>query len=177
MLYLANSINYLSIEGLSWILLAWLGLILFRSLATFIHELGDLLPAIFLTTEELMVRVGQNNKSSKGRTGRIYWELSFFSGKEGFTGYEKENLSKLRLFIIIGLGPVASLLMSIISGWIIFSTTLPTWIEVILVSWFCANSLAFFRSILPFKLKPTQFFPEGPPSDGLELIRILRRKQ
>ena len=177
MLYLANSINYLSIEGLPWILLAWLGLILFRSLATFIHELGHLLPAIFLTTEELMLRVGPSRNSWKKKTGRIYWELSFLSGKEGFTGYEKENLSKLRLFIIIGLGPVASLLMSIISGWIIFSTTLPTWIEVILVSWFCVNSLAFFRSILPFKLKPTQFFPEGPPSDGLELIRILRGKQ
>ena len=124
-----------------------------------------------------MLRVGQSRNSWKKKTGRIYWKLSFLSGKEGFTGYEKENLSKLRLFIIIGLGPVASLLMSIISGWIIFSTTLPTWIEVILVSWFCANSLAFFRSILPFKLKPTQFFPEGPPSDGLELIRILRGKQ
>ena len=177
MLYLANSVNYLSLEGLPWIVFAWVGLILFRSLATFIHELGHLIPAIFLTTEELMVRVGQSRKSWKGKTGRIYWDLSFFSGKEGFTGYKKENLSKLRLFIIISLGPVTSLLMSIISGWIIFSSTLPTWIEVILVSWFCANSLAFFRSIFPFKLKPTQFFPEGPPSDGLELIRILSGKQ
>ena len=36
-LYIANSINYLSWEGLPWIISAWIGLVLFRSFATFIH--------------------------------------------------------------------------------------------------------------------------------------------
>ena len=173
MLYIGNSINYLSLEGLPWIIFAWIGLVFFRSLATLIHELGHLLGAFFLTIEEIILRVGQSSKSWKRKTGRVYWELSLLSGREGFTGYEKDNISKLRLFIIIALGPLGSLLMSLISAWIIFSTPLPAWVEVPLVSWFCANSLAFFRSILPFKLKPTQSFPDGPPSDGLELMRIV----
>ncbi|MDG0964828.1 MAG: M50 family metallopeptidase [Opitutales bacterium] len=175
-LYIANSINYLSWEGLPWIISAWIGLVLFRSFATFIHEIGHLIAAYFLTKDDLLIRVGNNNKSWKINSGRIYWELSFFSGREGFTGYQTKNLSPIRLFTIIAMGPIASLLMGTISGWVIFSIIVPTWLEIIMVSWFCANSLAFFRSIIPVSLKPTKNFPEGPPSDGLELMRILRGK-
>ena len=175
-LYIANTINYLSWEGLPWIISAWIGLVLFRSFATFIHELGHLVPAFFLTKDVLLIRVGNKSKSWKITSGRIYWELSFLSGREGFTGYQTKNLSPVKLFTIIAMGPVASLLMSTVSGWVIFSIIIPTWLEIIMVSWFCANSLEFFRSILPVTLKPTENFPEGPPSDGLELMRILRGK-
>jgi len=48
----------------------------------------------------------------------------------------------------------------------------PIWIEVILVSWFCTNALVFIRSVIPLRLKPTKSFPEGPPSDGLELKNL-----
>jgi hypothetical protein len=59
------------------------------------------------------------------------------------------------------------------SGWIIFNYNLTTLNEVILVSWFSANALVLVRSTVPIRLKPTKMFPEGPPSDGLELKRIL----
>jgi hypothetical protein len=33
------------------------------------------------------------------------------------------------------------------------------------------------RSLLPVRLKPTITFPEGPPSDGLELKRLFLGKK
>ena len=172
-----NTINYLSIEGLPWVLLAWIGLIVFRPFATLVHEIGHLIPAIILTKKEVLIRVGQSGKSWQGKFGSILWEISFLNGREGFTGYDKESLSKLELVIVISGGVISSLMMSIISGWQIFGNHSTTLAEVILVSWFCANSLVFMRSLLPVRLKPTITFPEGPPSDGLELKRIIFGKK
>ena len=176
MIYIANNINYLSLEGLPWIFCAWIGLIVFNSFATFFHEMGHILSALILTGEEVMLRVGGGTKTKSGKIGRLHWQLSFFNGREGFSGFASDGLSKLQLIIIISSGPLASFMLAVGTGWIIFDYTFPTWGEVILVSWFCANTLAFFRSALPFNLKPTVAFPEGPPSDGLELMRIVRNK-
>ena len=179
MIYIANNINYLSAEGLPWILCAWLGLVFFNSFATFFHELGHILSALILTKDEVMLRVGREIKSRSklGKIGRVHWQLSFFNGREGFSGYARDGLSKLKLIIIISSGPLASFSLAVGTVWVIFAFMFPTWIEVILVSWFCANALAFFRSALPFNLKPTAAFPKGPPSDGLELMRIVCNKE
>lgn len=177
MIYIANNINYLSAEGLPWILCAWIGLVIFNSFATFFHEMGHILSALILTEGNVMLRVGRETKSRSGKLGRVHWQLSFFNGREGFSGYARDGLSKLKLIIIISAGPLASLMLAVGTGWVIFNYMFPTWGEVIMVSWFCANTLAFFRSALPFNLKPTTAFPEGPPSDGLELIRIVCNKE
>ena len=50
---IGNTINYLSIEGLPWVLLAWIGLIVFRPFATLVHEIGHLIPAVILTKKEV----------------------------------------------------------------------------------------------------------------------------
>ena len=174
---IANTINYLSLEGIPWVLLAWIGLIIFRPFATLVHEIGHLIPAVILTKKEVLIRVGQSGKSWQGKFRSILWEISFINGREGFTGYDKSSLSRLGLIIVISGGIISSLMMSIISGWQIFGNQLTTLAEVILVSWFCANSLVLIRSLLPVRLKPTATFPEGPPSDGLELKRIIFGKK
>ena len=174
---IADTINYLSLEGIPWVLLAWIGLIIFRPFATLVHEIGHLIPAVILTKKEVLIRVGQSGKSWQGKFRSVLWEISFINGREGFTGYDKGSLSKLGLIIVISGGIISSLMMSIISGWQIFGNQFTTLAEVILVSWFCANSLVFIRSLLPLRLKPTTTFPEGPPSDGLELKRIIFGKK
>ena len=174
---IANTINYLSLEGIPWVLLAWIGLIIFRPFATLVHEIGHLIPAVILTKKEVLIRVGQSGKSWQGKFRSVLWEISFINGREGFTGYDKGSLSKLGLIVVISGGIISSLMMSIISGWQIFGNQFTTLSEVILVSWFCANSLVLIRSLLPVRLKPTATFPEGPPSDGLELKRIIFGKK
>ena len=42
---LANGINYFSVEGAPWLLAAWVGLVLLRPLATFVHEFGHFIVA------------------------------------------------------------------------------------------------------------------------------------
>ena len=64
---IGNTINYLSIEGLPWVLLAWIGLIVFRPFATLVHEIGHLIPAVILTKKEVLIRVGQSGKSWQGK--------------------------------------------------------------------------------------------------------------
>lgn len=185
MISIATNINYFSLDGLPWIFGAWLGLILFRPFATFVHEIGHTIPALILTRKEVYIRVGESGSRWRGKFGNILWEFSLLKGREGFSGYDKNSLNKFSLIIIILGGIGSSLLMSCIIGWQIFSNQ-TKWkilsnepsiiLETLLVSWFCANSLVFLRSIIPVKLKPTSSFPEGPPSDGLELIRIFQSK-
>lgn len=177
MLTLGSSMNYISLEGLPWVVLAWIGLICFRPFATFFHELGHLFFALIFTKQEVFLRVGDSINSWHGNLSRISWEITLRKSSEGFTGYEKESLSKVQLILVIAGGPLASFIITLISGWIIFNYNLTTLNEVILVSWFSANALVLVRSSVPLRLKPTTMFPEGPPSDGLELKKILFKKK
>jgi len=170
------NINYLSLEGLPWVISAWVFMILLRPFATFIHEIGHVIPAVLFTNNEVYIRVGQSNKSWQGRFGKLIWEISFFNSREGFTGYDKGSLGKHKLIVVILGGIISSFTMAFITGMQIFGNQLPIILEVVLVSWFCANCLVFIRSILPMRLKPTKAFPDGPPSDGLELKYIFLGK-
>ena len=66
--------------------------------------------------------------------------------------------------------------MSCLTGWLTLSSVHPVWLEITGVSWFCANSLTFIRAVLPMRLRPTEQFPDGPPSDGLQLLWLLSGK-
>ena len=61
--------------------------------------------------------------------------------------------------------------------WRYFNFKHSTGVEIILVSWFCANALTFMRALIPVKLKPTKCFPDGPESDGMELKKLLFDKK
>ena len=172
MITLGNSINYLSAEGLPWLLGAWAGLILFRPFATLIHEIGHIIPALILTKQEVFIRIGQSGSKWNGKIGNILWEFSLLNGNEGFSGYNKAALKKISLIIVISGGLFSSFIMTTLTGWQIFGNNHPIWLEVTLVSWFCTNALVFIRSVIPLRLKPTTAFPEGPPSDGLELKNL-----
>ena len=173
MITVGSNINYLSAEGLPWLLGAWIGLILFRPFATLIHEIGHLIPALIFTKQEVYIRVGQCGSKWNGKICNILLEFSFNNGNEGFSGYDKATLNKIALITVISGGLCSSLLMTSLIGWQIFGKNHPIWLEVILVSWFCTNALVFIRSAIPIRLKPTTAFPEGPPSDGLELKKLL----
>ena len=56
-----GSFDYLSTQGLPYILLAWLGMWLLRSFATLFHEMGHAIVAWLLTSEKVSVCVGLNS--------------------------------------------------------------------------------------------------------------------
>ena len=106
---ISNSTNYLTYEGLPWIVLAWIGLFFFRPFATLTHEIGHLIPALLLTKNEVSIRVGEQGSKWKGRFLDIIWEFNFKNGNEGFTGYDKKLLTKMTHGVII-VGGLISLL-------------------------------------------------------------------
>ena len=173
---LSSSIDYLSYEGLPWVLAAWLGLYLFRPFATLVHESGHFVPAFFLAKGPLLLRVGETGNSFLYDGQRVRFGFSFRKGQAGQTTYCAEETGRsARILILLG-GPLVSLGMSFLTYRLSLSAGYPVWLEVLGISWFCANALAFLRATLPMRLRPSENFPEGPPSDGLQLLWLLSGK-
>ena len=74
---ISNSTNYLTYEGLPWIVLAWIGLFSSEFIRKLTHEIGHLIPALLLTKNEISIRVGEQGSKWKGRFLNIIWEFNF----------------------------------------------------------------------------------------------------
>ncbi len=174
---LSSSIDYLSIEGLPWVLAAWVGLYVFRPFATLVHESGHFVTAFLLTRSPLVLNVGKTGKKYLYEGKRVRFAFSFRNALEGQTTYSMENVSSSTRVLILFSGPLFSLGMSCLTGWLTLRSAHPVWLEIAGVSWFCANFLAFIRASLPMRLRPTEEFPDGPPSDGLQLFWLISGKE
>jgi hypothetical protein len=104
-------------------------------------------------------------------------EFSLRHGQEGLTTFSVQGLAKYKVFFILAGGPFSTLLFVLHSGYLLFYQSHGLWIELPLISWFCCHSLAFFRSVIPMRLKPTESFPKGPPSDGLQIYILCFSKK
>ena len=166
--------NYFSFDGIPLLLLAWAGMWLLRPWVTLLHELGHAFPAILFSTEQVSVRVGISKGTGLSFCKCLRVEFSLRRGHEGCTVYTIESSRTLqKLLILIG-GPSASSFLCLLSGYLLFGTQIShVWMEVALVSWFCANGMVLLRSIIPMRLKPTELFPHGPQSDGLQIFYII----
>ena len=161
-------------EALPWLVALWLGVWALRPIATFIHELGHALPALAFTKAEVEVRIGESFEKPLKNFGRLKIAWSFRSSFSGFTGYERESLKKAPLSTVILGGPIASGLACGLGGLGTLSATDPIWWRISAAAFLCANGIVFLRSAIPVTLRPTEQFPDGPPSDGLDLWKTLR---
>ena len=161
-------------EALPWLVALWLGVWALRPIATFIHELGHALPALAFTKAEVEVRIGESFAKPLMVLGRLGFAWSFRSSFSGFTGYERESLKKAPLSTVILGGPIASGLACGLGGLGTLSATDPIWWRISAAAFLCANGIVFLRSAIPVTLRPTEQFPDGPPSDGLDLWKTLR---
>ena len=169
------SIDYFSVQGIPFIFLAFFTIIIFQPFVTILHELGHAIFAIFLTNGKVVIRVGEEGPSFKFRNffagSRLSIEVSFKNTRVGYTQFDKQKKWS-QLLILLG-GPVFTFCLTLQAGELLFLQILPSWQELPLVSWFCGNFLALLRSVVPISLKPTNSFPQGPPSDGLQILRLL----
>ena len=172
-----SSIDYFSLSGIPYVLIAWVGICLFRPLATFFHELGHSLVACFLTSDEVLLRVGRLGGKIFRLGKNLSVEFSLRHGQEGLTTFSAQGLAKYKVFFILAGGPFSTLLFVLHSGYLLFYQSHGLWVELPLISWFCCHSLTFFRSVIPMRLKPTESFPKGPPSDGLQIYILFFSKK
>jgi len=170
------SFEYFSIQGVPFILFAWVGMWVLRPIATLLHELGHGILAWALTNDEVAVRAGKVSGKQFRVSKRFSIEFSFRNGQEGCTRYTEAKSSIFSRFLILLGGPSASLFFMVQSGYLLFSQTLNLWVELPLISWFCCNALGFLRAVIPMRLKATESFPDGPPSDGLQVYKLFFRK-
>ncbi len=161
-------------QALPWLAALWVGVWSLRPVAAFIHELGHALPALAFTKAEVEVRIGESFAKPLTNAGRLGFACSFRSSFTGFTGYPRETLSKAALSCIIIGGPIASGVACGLGVLGTLSMTDPIWWRISSAAFLCANGIMFLRSAIPVTLRPTEQFPEGPPSDGLDLWQTLR---
>ena len=74
---LASSVDYLSMEGLPWVLMAWAGLYFLRPFATLVHELGHFWNALILTKDSVRLTVGKPGGFLLYQGKRVHIEFSF----------------------------------------------------------------------------------------------------
>ena len=169
------SIDYFSFEGIPFILIALLNIWIFQPFVSTLHELGHGLPALFLTRGKVKIRVGEGKGNFFRRPynlgERLSFEISLKNTRVGYTQFEQPKKSS-HLIILLG-GPLVTFLLTWEAGYLLFAHNLPSWVELLLVSWFCGNFLAFLRSVIPVHLKPTESFPQGAPSDGMQILTLI----
>ena len=176
MYFLASNINYLSLDGLPWILLCWILMIITRPLSTFIHEFGHLVPIYLFSSEPITFQIGEGKSYPFKIGSRVEFRLSWKGSSTGIVHVDAEKLSKReQLFVLTG-GPFLSLLIIFFLSFFLQRFSLMVWVEVTAVGFLCSNLLAFLTSVIPMRLKPTSLFPDGPPSDGLQIVTLLKSK-
>lgn len=169
--------NYFSFDGIPLLFLAWAGMLLLRPWVTLLHELGHALPAILFSAGPVALRVGKPHGSGLAICKCLKIEFSLRRGNEGCTMYTLEHGKNWQKLLILTGGPFVSILSCLMSGYLLFGNQAThLWVEVALVSWFCANGLVLLRSVIPMRLRPTESFPDGPQSDGLQILYIITGK-
>jgi hypothetical protein len=169
-------VNYLSIEGLPWLFSCWICLFFFRPLATFIHEIGHLIPLYFLSNGDLYLRIGEGTLVKRRLGRRLTLEFSWNKIAVGSVYHDGLPLSLIsRLLVLLG-GPLCTSIMVMILAFMLKNVG-STLLEVSLIGFLCSNILTLLTSILPMRLRPTKEFPEGPPSDFLEILLLFQSRK
>ena len=161
-----------------WLVAIWAGVWVLRPLATLLHELGHAIPALLLTNEVVELRVGKldrermdDGKAAWRTLGRLRWVCSFRGSFHGFTGYDRDALTRGASLAVIAGGPLASGLACGLGAWLCLEALEETWQLIVAASFLCANAILFLRSAIPVRLR------EGGPSDGLDFWETSRKTE
>tara|TARA_B100000161_G_scaffold260297_1_gene227128 strand:- start:245 stop:790 length:546 start_codon:yes stop_codon:yes gene_type:complete len=173
-LALAEISEYLTLNSLPWLLLAWASIYISRPFASIIHELGHAISAVIFTSETVQIKVGVGQGSLNFSIKLLKLEISFKKMIFGCTAFQDANLSNIQLALIYATGPIFSFLASAAGLWFIYTTTLHVVFDALLVGWICSNLLCLFRNLLPLQLQGPD--SKSVPSDGLQILRIIMGK-
>ena len=95
---LASSVDYLSMEGLPWVLMAWAGLYFFPSFCHAGTRTRSFLNALILTKDSVILTVGKPDGNPIYEGKRVRIELSFDKSFSGNTSYSDEGLGLFSKF-------------------------------------------------------------------------------
>lgn len=170
----ANLSSYFTLDGLPWLLCAWVCIYILKPFATLIHELGHALIAWIFTTEKIQLRVGSGRKIFTWKIKRFEIYFSFSNTIAGSTGFCDSNLSPLKTIIILLAGPLFSAISAYLGMFVNLQTQPGDLFKAISVGWICAHGLCLMRNILPLYLSGLKGDQDVVPSDGLQIYKILK---
>jgi len=178
MIFLAADVSsFFSMQGLAWILIAWLFIYIFRPITTIIHELGHAIIASIVTEQPVQIKVGAGQPVFNYKFKRIELLLAHKMMISGHTAFSDLNLTKIKLLSILLAGPIFSALASALGLILIYQTKLHPAIDAVIIGWVCSHLLCFIRNTLPAHLHdPDNKNSRGIPSDGLQIYRILKQR-
>jgi len=164
--------EYVTINGLPWLLLAWVSIYIFRPLATIIHEFGHAIPAVIFTRQTVQIKVGAGQDSLHFSIQSIKIDISLKKMICGYTAFQNVNLSNCQLTLIYATGPIFSLMACMLALSLIYTIKFHIALDALWVGWVCSNLLCLLRNVLPLQLQGPE--SDAVPSDGLQIIRIMR---
>lgn len=162
-----------------YLIFLFLFALLLRPLSTLIHELGHGIPALLLTDKKVTLYLGSygNPKESfKIEIGRLvlFFNKKPFNWKIGLCVLEQQTLSINRQIFIDLMGPLASLILSIILSYLVFFSDLNDNIKIVLFFFNVSTYYDFFIDIVPSK-RPIELH-DGTTvfNDGKQILDLLK---
>ncbi|WP_026906747.1 hypothetical protein [Paucisalibacillus globulus] len=147
--------------------------ILVIPISVLLHEIGHGLGVVWTSKSNAHVFLGNRNKENKEsfRLGRLHFHIywSFI----GFVCWEGKLTKRQRAVALAG-GPIMSLLLMVILGVVALLVTQGD-LRSFLWSATIFNLLQFLVTIIPITYPRWMGAYYGHPSDGLQLLRLLRR--
>ncbi|WP_404469600.1 hypothetical protein [Sutcliffiella horikoshii] len=147
--------------------------ILVIPICVLLHEIGHGLGVVSLSKSDVHIYLGKRNKENKEnfRIGRFHFHIVW--SYVGFA-YWKGNLNKRQRIGALAGGPIMSLLLVFIFGWIALLVPQGDLRSFFLGATFLNLSMFLF-TILPMTYPRWMGSLYGHPSDGLQLLRLLRK--
>lgn len=153
--------------------------ILLMPILTFLHELGHAVVAIFYTSDEVLIQIGNGTLDYNIKIRKLYIK---------FTGYKsliqvaygqiiwQNDCTKFRKIMITAAGPFVSILVFLLSTIVLykFSYSLNYTYKILLRSISFYSLIQFLITIIPLKYKIYPY--KDMTSDGYKIIKLIRRK-
>ena len=156
--------------------------LLLRPFSTLIHELGHGIPALLLTDKKVTLYLGSYGdakESFKVVIGRLelYFNKKPFNWNVGLCVLEKQTLSINKQIFIDLMGPLASLVLSLVLSFLVFFSNLNDSVIIILSIFNISTYYDFFANIVPSN-KPIEL-QDGSSvyNDGRQILDLLKLKK
>jgi len=138
-----------------------------------LHEIGHGIAVISTSKSQAHVYLGNWNKENKEnfRLGRLHFHLNW--SYVGFVSWEG-NLTKRQIAVALAGGPIMSLLLMLLFGLITLYVPQDN-LHSFLFGITIFNCFQFLFTIIPITYPRWMGAYNGQPSDGLQLLRLLKK--
>lgn len=165
-----------------YLIFSLLFILILRPFSTLLHELGHGIPALLFTNQKVTLYLGSYGdpkESFSTQIGRLelYFNKNPFNWKVGLCVLEQNALSINKLMFIFLMGPLVSLILSLILSYLIFFSNLNDHVKMVLLFFNISTYYDFLVNIIPSN-KPIELH-NGTSifNDGQQIIDLFKLKK